>query len=165
MFYSTKRYGHEVGLSTCFRQWKATSHCNQLHGYAIAVTLKFGASSLDSRGWVVDFGALKDLKAWLKDTFDHKTVLASDDPMLPALQTCSLETSSFDIVVLPAVGCEAFAKMVSDRVSLWLLDVYLPSINSIGVAPPDGLHLHSVTVAEHGANSATFIKSNQGVPA
>ena len=33
---STKTYGHEEGLSCCFRQWRAThSHCRLLHGYAL----------------------------------------------------------------------------------------------------------------------------------
>ncbi|SVB70610.1 uncharacterized protein METZ01_LOCUS223464, partial [marine metagenome] len=29
MYQSTKTYGNEVGLSCCFRQWRADSHCNK----------------------------------------------------------------------------------------------------------------------------------------
>jgi 6-pyruvoyltetrahydropterin/6-carboxytetrahydropterin synthase len=80
MHYSTKTYGAEVGLSSCFRQHKAQSHCRLLHGYAMSFSFKFGALVLDERNWVVDFGGLKGLKAILEETFDHKTIIAEDDP-------------------------------------------------------------------------------------
>ena len=41
---------------------------------------KFGANELDERNWVVDFGGLKELEKWLRNHFDHKTLVASDDP-------------------------------------------------------------------------------------
>ena len=69
-YYSTKTYGHEEGLSCMFRQPLAThSHCSLLHGYALSFSFKFGCNHLDDKNWVVDFGDLKDLKAWLKDSF------------------------------------------------------------------------------------------------
>ena len=55
-YQSTKQFGQDLGLSCCFRQWRAESHCNQLHGYAIAIRLVFEAEELDVRRWVVDFG-------------------------------------------------------------------------------------------------------------
>jgi len=81
MYLSTKTFGHELGLSAAFRQWKADSHCRFLHGYALAVKFTFAAEELDVRNWVVDFGGLKGLKQILEDTFDHKTLVASDDPL------------------------------------------------------------------------------------
>ena len=60
---STKKYGHEVGLSTAFRQWRAHSHCSKLHGYSLAFKFEFGTNELDSTNWVVDFGGLKSLKS------------------------------------------------------------------------------------------------------
>ena len=162
MFYSTKRYGHEIGLSTCFRQWKATSHCNQLHGYSLAITLKFGVTALDSRDWVVDFGALKPIKKWLEEAFDHKTVIALDDPALPALSACAELTGAFDIQVVPEVGCEAFAFGIAHHVAAWLEEVYLPSLEQIGVVRPTNLYLHSVEVSEHGANSAIYVTPIEG---
>ena len=79
-FRSTKTYGHEIGLSACFRQWRAESHCRLLHGYALAVKFVFESEELDVRNWVVDFGSLKTLKGWLEDTFDHTLLVANDDP-------------------------------------------------------------------------------------
>ncbi len=61
-YYSTKTWGHNMGLSAAFRQWRADSHCRLIHGYSLAITLKFAAGDLDARNWVVDFGSLKTLK-------------------------------------------------------------------------------------------------------
>lgn len=145
MYKSTKTYGHEIGLSCCFRQWRAESHCNLLHGYAIAVRLEFEADELDARNWVVDFGSLKSLKGMLEDTFDHKLLVAEDDPRKDEL--CSLAGLGLaDVVVLPAVGCEKFAEFIFGATETWL--------QSNGYAPR--VRLSSVEVREHGANSAIF---------
>ena len=77
--FSSKKYGHERGLSAAFRQWKADSHCKHIHGYSLEFEFKFGANELDERNWVVDFGGLKELEKWLRNHFDHKTLVASDD--------------------------------------------------------------------------------------
>ena len=81
-FLSTKTYGHNIGLSAVFRQPNAHSHCKFLHGYSLGFKFVFGCGELDERNWVVDFGSLKPLKQWLEKKFDHKLVLALDDPMM-----------------------------------------------------------------------------------
>lgn len=145
MFVSTKTYGHEIGLSACFRQWRAESHCRLLHGYALGVRFEFEADELDVRNWVVDFGSLKSLKGWLEDTFDHTLVVASDDPHLMILK--QLESHGLArIVEVPATGCEAFAKLIYECAEIWLHDY--------GYAPR--VRLRSVEVREHGANSAIY---------
>ena len=79
-FYSTKHYGHNIGLSAVFRQPNADhSHCHLLHGYSLAFTFTFGCDELDNKNWAVDFGGLKPLKAWLEDMFDHKLCVDKDD--------------------------------------------------------------------------------------
>ena len=63
MFYSTKTYGHEAGLSCAFRQPGAThSHCSLIHGYALSFSFTFAATELDDKNWAVDFGDLGALK-------------------------------------------------------------------------------------------------------
>lgn len=145
-FLSTKTYGHEIGLSACFRQHRADSHCRLLHGYALAVTVKFKADELDVRNWVVDFGSLKSFKGRLEDTFDHKLLVAEDDPMKDEL--CALAGLGLaDCVVVEATGCEAFAKLIYEFTELWLRDNgYAPRVS-----------VFSVEVREHGANSAIYI--------
>jgi len=142
---STKTYGHELGLSCCFRQWRAESHCRLLHGYALSIRFEFETDDLDHRGWVVDFGSMKSLKGMLEDTFDHKLLVAEDDPYKDEL--CGLAALGLaDVIVVPASGCEKFAEMIYGATETWLL--------SNGYAPR--VKLVSVEVKEHGANSAIY---------
>lgn len=147
-FQSTKAYGHEIGLSCAFRQWRAHSHCSFLHGYALAVKFVFETETRDGCGWVVDFGGLKPLKAILEDNFDHKLLVAEDDPYKDEI--CALAGLGIaEVIVLPATGCEAFAKMIFEVAEVWLKDA--------GFAPR--CKLVSVEVMEHGANSAIYLAS------
>ena len=142
---STKTYGHELGLSAAFRQWRAESHCRFIHGYALAVKVVFEATEIDVRNWVVDFGSLKSFKGLLEDTFDHKLLVAADDPMLVELQALE-KLGLAQIRILPAVGCEKFAEYIFDVLGVWLIDNgYSPRV-----------WLRSVEVKEHGANSAIY---------
>lgn len=147
MHLSTKTYGHEVGLSCCFRQHKAVhSHCSSLHGYAIAVKLTFGADELDDKNWVMDFGGLKKVKEFLVETFDHTVLVAEDDPFLDeitALQGLGIAR----VVVLEQVGCEAFAQLIYEKV-----EAMLPIVLNQGFR----VRIISVEVKEHGANSAIY---------
>ncbi|QOF75043.1 6-carboxytetrahydropterin synthase (plasmid) [Aminobacter sp. SR38] len=153
MFYtSSKTYGHASGLSCAFRQWRAKSHCRFLHGYALAVRIDFEASELDEQGWVVDFGGLRTFKAWLEQTFDHKTLVATDDPLLPSFRDLH-EVGAIDLVEVPAVGCEKFARMIFHRAEAWL--------DENGLAPRCRVSL--VEVREHEGNAAIFRPSNSGV--
>lgn len=147
MYISTKTYGHEIGLSCCFRQWRADSHCRLLHGYALSIKLEFEAAHLDARHWVVDFGSLKSFKQQLVDTFDHKLLVAEDDPQKDDL--CMLSGLGLaDVVVVERTGCEAFAALIFDTANLWLRDA--------GYAPR--VRMRSVEVREHGANSAIYMR-------
>lgn len=145
-FRSTKTYGHEIGLSCCFRQWRSASHCRFLHGYALAVHLEFEADDLDARSWVMDFGSLKPVRQWLEKTFDHKTLIAADDPLLSDLRAME-EIGLVQLVVLPHVSCEAFAEHIFAWVGGWLAEQnFSPRIR-----------LAEVHVREHGSNSAKVL--------
>jgi len=146
-YISTKTWGHDIGLSACFRQWKAQSHCKYLHGYALCVHIEFESKELDERNWVVDFGSLKGFKGWLVNTFDHKMLVAEDDPDRAAL--CHLAKLHIaNVVLVPDTGCEAFAKMIYEHGKVWLKDN--------GYAPR--VEVRSVEVKEHGANSAIYME-------
>jgi len=147
MYQSTKTFGHQLGLSSAFRQWRAESHCRLIHGYALSVKIVFAAHELDVRNWVVDFGSLKSLKTWLENTFDHTLLVAEDDPKrdeLLALDKMGLAR----VVMVPATGCEAFAELIFGGVEVWLKDN--------GYAPR--CWVESVEVGEHGANSALYVR-------
>ena len=143
-FFSSKKYGHERGLSAAFRQWRADSHCNLIHGYALQFEFLFGGDELDERNWVVDFGGLKPLKAWLEDTFDHKVVIDVNDPKKNDLLL--LETQGLaSIVQLDGVGVEKFSEHAwrkADELVRKMTDNRCRCIR--------------VECAEHGANSAIY---------
>lgn len=144
MFTVTKTYGHERGYSCCFRQPRAQSHCRHLHGYALAFELTIGADELDENNWVFDFGALKPFKAFLDANFDHKTLIAEDDPHLEAIMFLA-DADAADVLVLEKIGCEAFAEYVG-RVAAEIV------ANAVG----NRCRVVSMRVAEHGSNCATW---------
>lgn len=145
-FRSTKTYGHELGLSACFRQWRAASHCAQLHGYALAFHFVFEAEELDENGWVVDFGGLKSLKDKLVDEFDHRTIVAKDDPQIDKF----VELASLGILDLriwsDGVGVERFAR--------WGLETATEVLKHL----QPRVTVVSCEVREHGANSALCLR-------
>ena len=149
---STKTYTHSVGLSCAFRQWRADSHCKFIHGYPFEITFTFSSDTLDVRNWVVDFGSLKSLKGQLEDMFDHKLLVAEDDPYREFLLGLhKLEIA--DVRVVPATGCEACARYVFEIAETWLTD------NGYG----NRVNLESVEVRKHQANSAIVRrKGNHG---
>ena len=141
-YLSTKKYGHERGLSCAFRQWRAESHCNKMHGYALAFEFVFKANELDDKNWVVDFGGLKELEQWLRDNFDHKTLIAFDDPHLDSFVVLH-EAGLIDLVQVNGTGCEMFADMAFTFADGLIKSQY-----------GERCELVSVRVSEHGANSA-----------
>lgn len=142
-YFSTKTYQHSVGLSCCFRQWKAESHCNLLHGYALEVKLTFEAQELNDRNWVMDFGSLKKIKGYLEANFDHKLLVAADDPLRASIEDLD-DAGLAQVITVEAVGCEAFAERIYQGVNHIL---QLPNFSK-------GVRLAEVEVREHGGNSA-----------
>ena len=174
-FYSTKTYGNDRGLSCCFRQWRAThSHCSTLHGYSIGIKLIFECDTLDDKNWCMDFGGLKEFKAWADYMFDHTLVIAQDDPHLEKFQAlASLGLNDVggvcDIRIVEAVGCEKFSEVAFNtmqdiletfqRGEGWeLKDQNGKTLKLFGARYPvgKGVKLRSVEVFEHNANSAVY---------
>ena len=144
-YYSTKTYGHNIGLACVFRQPNADhSHCHLLHGYSLAFRFTFGCKDLDNKNWAVDFGGLKPLKAWLEDTFDHKVVLDHDDPEMATFELLQ-EKGLAELTLLNGVGVERFA------FHAWNF------ANNLVKEMTDGrCRCVEVECAEHGANSAIY---------
>ena len=118
----------------------------------------------------MDFGGLKEFKAWADYMFDHTLVIAEDDPHLDFFKIMNnkgnipgsgtlpewdklkpYERGALcDLRIVPGVGCEMFAKMCYDKMAELLTsgDMRYP-INPT-------VRIKSVEVFEHGANSATY---------
>ena len=145
--YSTKHYGHNIGLSAVFRQPNADhSHCRFLHGYSLAFTFTFGCEKLDDKNWAVDFGGLKPLKKWLEDQFDHKLALDMTDPHLEKFKELE-KLDLAEIRLFDGVGTEKFAEHAFNFAN-----------NLITVKTDGRCWVESVECAEHGANSAIYSK-------
>lgn len=153
----TKTYGHELGLSATFRQHRAKSHCRFIHGYALGFKLVFESKELDENGWVKDFGSLKPLKQKLCDTFDHRMLVAEDDPALDTFWVLNGQGLDGDpegvtepllqLCVVPHVGCEAFARMV------WTWGNELITADE----RKRGVRLVEVECREHAGNAASYM--------
>ena len=61
------------------RQHQHDGHCRFVHGHSWSIRLTFAATQLDAHGFVVDFGKLKYLQAWIDEHLDHAIMLAEDD--------------------------------------------------------------------------------------
>lgn len=145
MYFSTKTYGHEAGLSCAFRQPNAThSHCSLIHGYALSFSFVFAATELDDKNWAVDFGDLGDLKKWLKDNFDHKTAVDKNDPDMDLFLLME-ERGLIETVIMDGVGCEKFAE-----------HAFHAADELIRSKTNNRCYCVSCEVREHGANSAIF---------
>ena len=144
-YYSTKTYGHNIGLSAVFRQPDADhSHCHLLHGYSLQFKFTFGCTDLDNKNWAVDFGGLKPLKAWLEDHFDHKLCIDKDDPMKDDLLLLELKGLA-EIRQFDGVGAEKFAEHA------WRFADKL-----VREATDNRCWCESAECAEHGSNSAIY---------
>lgn len=115
---STKTY-KQLG-PVAYRQWKAESHCNQIHGYALTFHFEFESETLDARNWVIDFGGLRPLKDLLEDWFDHTLLVAEDDPHKEDLIRLG-ELGIATIVEVEKTGCEGIAQFLYDYVN----DIFL----------------------------------------
>jgi 6-pyruvoyltetrahydropterin/6-carboxytetrahydropterin synthase len=145
LWFSMKTYDYNNGFSTAFRQWKADSHCRFIHGYALRFEITFVSPVLDKRNFVVDFGGLKSFKQILEDNFDHKLLVAKDDPEIEWFRE-GHRRGILDMVEVEASGCEATAKMVYEVLEQWLIDS--------GHGP--NIEVYEVIVREHSGNAGGY---------
>lgn len=120
-YISTKTYRHLGPVA--YRQWRADSHCNLLHGYALSFHFEFEADTLDARNWVMDFGGLKPLKALLEEWFDHTLLVAQDDPMKNELVRLG-QLGLAKIVEVEKTGCEGIASFLYEYINTIFLPQY-----------------------------------------
>ena len=140
-----KSYKEFNGYSTAFRQHLADSHCRFIHGYALKFKVWF-EGDLDHRNWVVDFGCFKrnGVKDWMKEQFDHTTVVAKDDPELQIFEELNAK-GLIQLRVMEDVGCEKFAEFVFNY------------LNEKITKETDGrVNVHKVQCWEHSENMAEY---------
>ena len=149
-FISTKTYTAERGFAVAYRQHRAESHCNLIHGYSLGFHFEFSCdeADLDARNWVVDFGSLRSLKDRLEDWFDHTCLVAVDDPEFKLFEEMH-KRKLIKMVAVERTGCEGLAKFLADYVN----DYWLPENGYAG-----RVTLEKVEVRETPSNSAMWVR-------
>lgn len=131
--------------STTFRQPLATSHCKFLHGYNLYAKFWFKAKFLDENNWVVDFGALKQLKKRFQKQFDHTTIISRNDPLLNEFLKLN-KVGGIDLRIMnKGIGIEKFAEYC-----------YEQSNNYVKKITNERCWVLKVEVFEHEKNSAIY---------
>jgi len=120
-YISTKTY-NQIG-PVAYRQWRADSHCNLIHGYALSFHFEFECDTLDARNWCMDFGGLKPLKGLLEDWFDHTLLVAEDDPMREHLLNLG-KLKLAKITEVEKTGCEGIAAFLYEYINTIFLPNY-----------------------------------------
>lgn len=141
-FISTKRF---IGYPCTHRQWKADSHCRFVHGYSREFYVEFACKTMTEEMWVMDFGGLKEVKAWLAEMFDHTFLVAEDDPYLERFRQMDTD-GIIQLRVLPNAGMEGTAEFVYKKMS----EMIKKSTN-------DRVWITKVEVRENEKNSAIYI--------
>lgn len=144
-YVSTKEYIDAFPVA--YRQWRADSFCNRIHGYSFSMKFYFGSNELDIRNWCMDYGGLRDLKSFLEEHFDHKLLVAEDDPQLELFKKLE-ENDVASLTILPNLGCECLADMLYKYVNT----IYIP--DSLGQFEAERLWCYRVDVRETSSNMA-----------
>lgn len=141
-YISTKTY-KQIG-PVAYRQWRADSHCNLIHGYALSFYFEFESDTLDVRNWVMDFGGLRPLKDKLEEWFDHTLLVAQDDPHRDVLINLG-KIGIAKITEVEKTGCEGLADFLYEYINT----IFLPSYGE-----QDRIWCSRVEVRETDANMA-----------
>jgi 6-pyruvoyltetrahydropterin/6-carboxytetrahydropterin synthase len=89
------------------RQHTHDGHCALVHGHNWAITLTFACTRPDENGFVVDFGKLQFLRAWIAEHLDHACVFNYDDPWRERLVAAA--PGAWKVYVVDRCSCEGLA--------------------------------------------------------
>ncbi|WP_433496756.1 6-pyruvoyl trahydropterin synthase family protein [Sphaerimonospora sp. CA-214678] len=103
-------------LPCTHRSWAHDGKCSFLHGYERRFEIEFGCGELEPKtGFVIDFSALKEVRALLQGQFDHTTLIAAGDPqreLFEELGRCGV----IDLRIMDHTGMEGAAEWVHGNV-------------------------------------------------
>lgn len=131
---------------TAHRQPFHKGHCALIHGHNWNYIVELASKTLDTNGFVVDFGDFGEIKDWMNTMFDHTLLLQHNDPRKAELKAALGDTKMAKIVWVESVSAEGLAKLVFERVQQWLNTNFHNG----------DVRVVSVTVKEDWKNSATY---------
>ncbi|MCB9656272.1 MAG: 6-carboxytetrahydropterin synthase [Polyangiales bacterium] len=150
MFRSSKSFR---GFSCAHRKWRHRGHCAHVHGYSREFTFWFESMDRDENGFVMEFGALKPLKAWLDEQFDHTLLLDADDPLIDDFRAIERRGGA-RLNVLPDVSCEGTAHFVYQHAREWIAGATKGRVWIVSVECRENEHNSAIYVAPNPANHA-----------
>ena len=118
--------------------------CSKIHGHNWSITIEFEAKELDANGFVVDFGKLKYLKAFIDDRLDHACLIAKGDRKVRALAQSEF-APLFKIVWVDNASCEGIALYLYEQFSTLLKE-----------HERDRVKIHSLRLDEDDKNGVTY---------
>jgi len=141
---STKEYIDAFPVA--YRQWRDDGKCSIVHGYALTMKFWFETDDLSVRNWAMDYGGLRPLKEKLEEWFDHRLLVAQDDPEIEWFKQ-GHKLGLAKITEVEKTGCEGIADFLYKYVN----GIFLPSY---GQVEADRLWCCRVEVRETQANMA-----------
>ena len=90
-----------------------------MHGYSRQFIVWFESLERDENGFVMDFGDLDEVRAWLDARFDHTLLLDADDPLMDRFRALEAE-GGCRLTVFEDVGMEGTAKYIYDWLQPWV---------------------------------------------
>lgn len=150
-------------FAAAHRQHRHDGHCALIHGHNWSIELTFTSDSLDENQFVVDFGKLKWLRAYLEDLFDHTLLINADDPALGYLRTVldnSAQREGFctlaKIIEVPSCGAEGLAEYLTSQVNGRLVHPSYAGVDAAKDYADRNVRVVSVIVFEDEKNKATY---------
>jgi 6-pyruvoyltetrahydropterin/6-carboxytetrahydropterin synthase len=125
------------------RQHCHDGHCALIHGHNWAITLTFACRETNPDGFVVDFGKLKYLKAWIEENLDHACLFNEGDPEKERLLSAAGDL--FKTYILPNCSSEGLAQH--------LYSVFNPMVRK---ETGDRAWIVEVEIEEDSKNSAAY---------
>lgn len=125
----------------------SVGECSATHGYDRSVKMTF-AGEADDMGWIVPFGELKPIKAFLEYYFDHTAVFPANDPRVNEIIKISESTYPplFVYRILPyGVSMEMSALFIWEQCN--------PFIHTM---TNGRCYIETVECIEHDSNAASF---------
>lgn len=96
--------------------------CKTFHGYDRSVSFEFSGTP-DEYGWLVGFGQLKPVRAFLEYYFDHTAVAPANDPRLEDVKLAA-DAGLLDLRILPyGVSMEMSAMFIWEQVNPYILKI------------------------------------------
>jgi len=144
-YVSTKEY--KDAFPVAYRQWRDDGKCSIVHGYALTIKFWFETDDLNVKNWAMDFGGLRPLKEKLEEWFDHRLLVAIDDPhkeLFVAMHNAGIAK----ITEVEKTGCEGLSDFLYEYVNTILLPSY-------GQVEADRLWCCRIEVRETQSNTAS----------